>query len=61
MGRDISVVSTHALSHNPTVRSIISAENHINVGSEKVRFALKPYKTLIFNKETEERIYFEAD
>jgi len=31
------------------------------VGSEKVRFALKPYKTLIFNKETEERIYFEAD
>ncbi len=61
MGRDISVVSTHALSNNPTVRSIISAENHINVGSEKVRFALKPYKTLIFNKETEERIYFEAD
>lgn len=61
MGRDISVVSTHDAAHNPTVRSIISAENNVNVGNENVRFALKPGKVLIFDKETEERIYFEAD
>ena len=57
MGRDISVVSTSAVSINPTVRSIIDAEMWLQVKEEKVRFALRPSKVLLFHKETEERIY----
>ena len=57
MGRDISVVSTSAVSINPTVRSIIDAEMLLKVKEEKVRFALRPSKVLLFHKETEERIY----
>ena len=57
MGRDISVVSTSEVSINPTVRSIIDAEMRLEVKEEKVRFALRPSKVLLFHKETEERIY----
>ena len=57
MGRDISVVSTSAVSINPTVRSIIDAEMRLEVKEEKVHFALRPSKVLLFHKETEERIY----
>lgn len=58
MGRDISVVSTNSHSQNPTVRSIIDARSSIHTELEKVRFALKPEKVLLFDKETEERILF---
>lgn len=57
MGRDISVVSTSEVSINPTVRSIIDAEMRLKVKEEKVCFALRPSKVLLFHKETEERIY----
>lgn len=57
MGRDISVVSTSEVSINPTVRSIIDAEMRLQVKEEKVHFALRPSKVLLFHKETEERIY----
>ena len=60
MGRDVSVVSTHENSQNPMVRSIIDADNKVNVESGEVRYTLKPHKTFIFNKETEERIYVEV-
>lgn len=60
MGRDISIVSTNERSVNPTVRSIISAENKVDLASKTVRFALKPNKVFVFNKETEERIGFET-
>lgn len=59
MGRDISVVSTSAVSINPTVRSIIDAEMRLQVKEKKVCFALRPSKVLLFHKETEERIYLE--
>ena len=58
MGRDVSIVSTHAASANPMVRSIVDADYKIGVGSESVMFALKPHKVFLFDKETEERIYF---
>ncbi len=61
MGRDVSVVSTNAQSVNPTVRSIISAENKVDLAAETVRFALKPNKVFLFNKQTEERIRFDAE
>ena len=60
MGRDISVVSTNTFSQNPVVRSIINSDCKIDAGAETVRYDLKPHKTFIFDKQTEERIYFEV-
>ena len=60
MGRDISVVSTNSASLNETIRSIISADNKVNTAEECVKFHLLPHKVFIFDKETEERIEFEA-
>lgn len=57
MGRDVSVVSTNPASLNPVVRSIISSDEMGNIGTE-VKFSLKEHKVFIFNKETEERVYF---
>ncbi len=61
MGRDISVISTHAASENQEIRSIISAESKVNTASPIVRFTVKPNKVVVFNRQTEERIYFEVD
>lgn len=57
MGRDISVVSVNNHSVNPTVRSIIDADNKVDTACDTVRFSLKPNKVLLFAKDTEERIY----
>ena len=59
MGRDVSVVSTHAASVNPIVRSIINSDVKIAT-AETISYTLKPHKVFLFNKETEERIYFEV-
>lgn len=56
MGRDVSVLSSHEASLNPTVRSIISAGYSVNTGSDRVRFALNPRKVLLFRRDTQERI-----
>jgi len=56
MGRDVSVVSTHEASLNPQVRSIINADNKVDVTTGVVRYTLKPHKVFLFNKDTEERI-----
>ena len=58
MGRDVSIVSRHEASANPVVRSIIGSDNKVNTASATVRFDLKPNKTFIFDRETEERINF---
>ena len=60
MGRDVSVVSTHPASVNPIVRSIINSDNKIDATAGTIKYSLKPHKVFIFNKETEERIYFEV-
>ena len=61
MGRDVSIVSTHPASANPVVRSIVDADYKIDKESySKVSFTLKPHKVFLFDKETEERIYFEV-
>ena len=57
MGRDITVLSSNGASEN-VIRSIVSAETAIDSGSKQVRFNLKPHKTYIFDKDTEERIRF---
>ena len=60
MGRDVSIVSTNAASINPVIRSIVSSDNVKNIaeGQETISYSLVPHKTFIFDKETEERIYF---
>jgi len=58
MGRDVSIVSRHANSQNPVVRSIINSDSNIDPTAKTVTFSLKSHKVFVFNKETEERIYF---
>lgn len=58
MGRDISVLSENAASLNSTIRAIVGTENKVDTDKNIVRFALKPHKVFIFDKNTEERIYF---
>ena len=60
MGRDVSIVSTNQHSLNPVIRSIINADANVNAAAEEVRYSLKPHKVFIFDKETEERLYFEV-
>lgn len=56
MGRDVSIVSKNDASLNPIIRSIVDADCKVDPTAECVRFALKPHKVFIFDKETEERI-----
>ena len=58
MGRDVSIVSYHEEMLTPTIRSIIDADNKVDLSAKTVRFALKPHKTFLFDAETEERIRF---
>ena len=61
MGRDISIVSTHACSENVSIRSIINAETTVDPNAETVHFALKPRKLYLFHPQTGERIHFTAE
>ncbi len=60
MGRDVSIVSKNESSLNPFVRSIVDADYKIDTAAPAIKFSLKPHKVFIFDKETEERIYFEV-
>ena len=60
MGRDVSVVSTHPASVNPVIRSIVNADLKLDTSSGTIRYNIKPHKLFLFNKETEERVYFEV-
>ena len=53
MGRDITVVCSHEACAVP-VRAIVGTENQVTGGT--VRFALKPGKVLLFDRETGERL-----
>ena len=60
MGRDASVVASNAASLNPVVRAIINSDIRIDTTKQTVKFNVKPHKFFLFNKETEERVYFEV-
>ncbi len=60
MGRDVSIVSTHPSSLNPVIRSIVDADEAAGVSGAAVRFNLKSHKVFLFDKQTENRIYFEV-
>ena len=56
MGRDVSVVCSHACCDNAVVRAIISADTLVDTSSDKISFAIKPHKLHIFDAETQQRI-----
>jgi len=60
MGRDASVVSTHPNSVNPVVRAIISSDIKVDTSAAIVKYNIKPHKFFLFNKDTEQRLYFEV-
>ena len=60
MGRDVSIVSTNENSINPVIRSIINSDEAISADATTVNYSLKSHKVFVFDKETEERLYFEV-
>ena len=56
MGRDISIVSAHADSENEVIRSIVSAENAVDITAASVHLYLKPNKVFLFDRADETRI-----
>ena len=62
MGRDVSIISGNdaCLSEAKTLRSIIDADDRLNIGTESVSFNLKKNKVFLFDKETEQRIYLDG-
>ena len=60
MGRDVSVVCSHADCDNTAIRAIISADNLVNATNSNVCFDLKAHKVHIFDVETQQRIVFDA-
>lgn len=59
MGRDISVISSNEHSQNPSIRSIIDADNQIDLNCEDISFGIKPRKVFVFDKIDEKRIPLE--
>ncbi|MBR3143028.1 MAG: ABC transporter ATP-binding protein [Clostridiales bacterium] len=59
MGRDTSIVSTNPKMTGLSIRSIISAEDLKLTSKDSVRFNIKRSKTLLFDKESEARIYYD--
>ena len=57
MGRDMSVISAHGACDSQ-IRAIVDSDAVIPENSDTIRYSVKPSKLLIFNKETEERIYY---
>jgi len=60
MGRDTSVVCTDEAMTSDTLRFIVGSEDRPDPSDKSIRFRVKPYKTYIFDRESEERIHFES-
>jgi multiple sugar transport system ATP-binding protein len=58
MGRDSSVVAKNDAFIGETIRAIISSETKVDTSKPDIRFSLKPAKTYLFDRSTEERIRF---
>lgn len=66
LGRDISVILSHEASQNATARAIIGTESagQLQLGEASAAgratlcFRLIPRKVFLFDRETEERVYF---
>ncbi len=60
MGRDVSIVCRHPACQADTLRAMIGSVHQVDPASAEVRFALRPEKVFLFNKEDETRIPFAA-
>ncbi len=58
MGRDVSIVASHKNALTPIVRAILPSDAKISPDLSTVRFSVKKDKLLVFDKISEERIYF---
>ncbi len=58
MGRDSSVVAKNDAFIGEMIRAIISSETKVDTSKPDIRFTLKPAKTYLFDRSTEERIRF---
>ena len=58
-GRDTSIVAGHKDCTGAQIRAIISSASTVNTSSHTVRFSLRREKTLLFDRETGERIRYE--
>ncbi len=58
MGRDSSVIAENDAFIGQTIRAIISSETIVDTSKNDIRFILKPSKTYLFDRTTEERIRF---
>ena len=58
LGRDVSIVCTHPACQNDTLRAILSGRGQVDPAAAQVRFALRPDKVLLFERESERRIPF---
>ena len=57
MGRDTSIIATHPAAQSQTIRAIINADTCPPLSAGEVHFSLKPHKGLVFDRETEERVF----
>ena len=60
LGRDVSIVCGHPACQAGTLRAILRSEHEVDPAAAAVRFALRPDKTFLFDRETEVRIPFDA-
>ena len=58
MGRDSSVIAENDAFIGTAIRAIISSETKVDTDRSDIRFTLKPAKTYLFDRSTEERIAF---
>ncbi len=58
MGRDVSVVCSHAACENANIRAIISSDNRVDITSATVRFNVNPQKVFVFDQQTQQRLHF---
>ena len=56
MGRDTSIVATHASAANGSIRTIVSTEELANVQGDTVNFRIKPSRIYLFDHETGARV-----
>ena len=58
MGRDTSIVASHDFFTGESIRAIIASGTKVDTEKQTVAFSLRPEKTLIFDKTTEQRVRF---
>ena len=61
MGRDISVVCENDASISTAIRAILGTESRVDTSKPAIRFGVLARKVFLFDRETEERVYFEGD